>query len=190
MEDDIFDGEKKIRERIVGDNIILRKITMEDTDNVVRWRNNPEVRNNFIFRGEFTYETHTHWMQTKVASGQVIQYIILTKDGEIPVGSVYFRDVDMINNSAEYGVFIGEDFARKKGIGTEAAKLFSRYGLEELGFHRISLRVLEGNEVAYRTYEKAGFKKEGVFRDMVFLDGKYRDVIFMSLLKEDIEKEK
>lgn len=179
---------EKVLERIVGENIILRKITLEDTDNIVKWRNDPEVRQNFIFRGAFTSEGHVQWMKTKVASGEVIQYIILIKNNEEPIGSVYFRNVDLLNNSAEYGVFIGEGSARRKGIGSEVARLFTRYGLEELGFHRISLRVLEGNDAAYRTYEKAGFKKEGVFRDMVLLDNKYRNVIFMSLLKEDIEE--
>lgn len=105
------------------------------------------------------------------------------------MGSVYFRDVDPQNNSAEYGIFIGEDSARRRGIGKETAKLFTRYGLNELGLHRISLRVLVGNDVAYRVYKNAGFKKEGVFRDMVFLDGEYRDVIFMALLAEDIKGE-
>lgn len=176
----------RIRQVIEGDNIILRLITMDDTDRIVRWRNNPEVRKNFIFRGEFTHETHRRWMETKVASGEVLQYIIMTKEEMVPVGSVYYRDLDMANNSAEYGVFIGEDSARRRGIGTETAKLFTRYGIEELGLHRISLRVLAGNDVAYRTYENAGFRTEGVFRDMVLLDGEYRDVIFMALLAEDI----
>lgn len=177
---------ENIRNKIIGNNVILRLITMEDTELVVKWRNNPEVRRNFIFRGDFTYDTHKRWMETKVADGQVLQYIILTKKDEIPVGSVYYRDIDSDNNSAEYGVFIGEDSARKKGIGSEVARLFTRYGLRELGLHRISLRVLSDNEVAYRTYEKAGFRKEGVFRDMVYLDGRYRDVVFMSLLETDI----
>lgn len=59
----------KIQETIIGDNIILRQITMKDTDNIVRWRNNPEVWKNFIYRGEFTYKIHKHWMETKVATG-------------------------------------------------------------------------------------------------------------------------
>ena len=179
---------EKVRNEIVGHNVILKQITMQDTDLIVKWRNNPEVMKNFIYRGEFTHETHKHWMETKVARGEVLQYIIMTKRDRIPVGSVYYRDIDR-NNSAEYGVFIGEDSARKKGVGSETARLFTRYGIEELGLHRIYLRLLAGNDIAYRKYEKAGFKKEGVFRDMVYLDGEYRDVIFMSLLEEDIPTE-
>lgn len=172
---------------IYGEKVILRPITMDDTESIVKWRNNPSVQKNFIFREQFTYEMHKHWMETKVKDGEVVQYIIISADDNSPVGSVYYRDIDMHNKSAEFGIFIGEDSARGKGIGTEATTLFTRYGLEDLGFHRISLRVLDGNDGAYRAYEKSGFVKEGVFRDMVYLDGKYRDVIFMAVLSSDAE---
>ena len=57
-----------------------------------------------------------------------------------------------------------------------------------LKLHRISLRVLDGNEIARRSYEKAGFVTEGIFRHMVKLDGEYKDVIFMAMLNEEEEK--
>lgn len=173
---------------LYGEKVILRPITMEDTCNIVNWRNNPLVQKNFIFREPFTNEMHNRWMETKVAAGEVIQYIIIEKESGMPVGSVYYRDVDNINNSAEFGIFIGENSARGKGFGTETTILFTRYGLKDLGLHRLSLRVLDGNDGAYKAYEKAGFKKEGTFRDMVYLDGEYRDVIFMSLLADDLKQ--
>lgn len=169
---------------LTGEKVVLRPITPEDTDWIVKWRNTPSVRQNFIFRQPFTPEMHQGWMKNKVASGQVVQYIIQTAEAQKPVGSVYFRDLDPENDSAEYGIFIGEESARGQGIGTETARLFVKYGLEVLGLHRISLRLLEGNEAAYRSYEKAGFVKEGIFRDMVKLDGKYRNVVFMAVLKD------
>ena len=54
-----------------------------------------------------------------------------------------------------------------------------------LHLHRISLRVLAENAAARRSYEKAGFVQEGVFRDMELLDGAYRDVVFMAKLAEN-----
>ena len=62
--------------------------------------------------------------------------------------------------------------------------MFVEFGLNTLRLHRISLRVIGGNDVARRSYEKAGFATEGVFRDMVRLDGEFRDVVFMSILSE------
>ena len=167
---------------IVGERVILRPITAEDTPRIVAWRNDPAVVQNFIYRGPFTEEIHTRWLSTKVASGEVVQYIIEDRESGRPVGSVYFRDVNRLYRSAEYGVFIGEADARGRGLGSEAAKLFTDFGFETLGLHRISLRLLSGNDPARRSYEKAGFQLEGVFRDMVLLDGQYRDVIFMARL--------
>lgn len=167
-----------------GEAVRLRPIADADTDLIVKWRNTPSVVQNFIFRQTFTPEMHRNWLAAKVATGQVVQYIIIDKADAKPVGSVYYRDIDNHNRSAEYGIFIGEESARGKGLGTETAKLFTDFGFAELQLHRISLRVLAENTAARRSYEKAGFVQEGVFRDMELLDGQYRDVVFMARLAE------
>lgn len=173
---------------INGEKVSLRPITREDTDRIVAWRSNPEVMKNFIFRKPFTRQLHENWLAARVDTGEVIQYIILDKALDKPVGSVYFRDVDPENESAEYGIFIGEEDYLGRGFGTETARLFTRFGLDVLRLHRISLRVLGGNDIARRSYEKAGFVTEGMFRDMVKLDGEYRAVIFMAMFNEEDEK--
>ena len=175
------------RKTIVGEKVLLRPITREDTPRIVRWRNTPSVRENFIFRETFTEEMHEHWLDTKVASGEVIQYIIVDKSENKPVGSIYFRDVNRKNRSAEYGLFIGEESARGKGLGKEAIRLFTDFGFEEIGLHRISMRVLSDNDASIITNEKVGFMREGVFRDMEYLDGQYRDVIFMAKINQERE---
>ena len=166
---------------INGEKVSLRPITREDTGLIVAWRNKPSVYRHFIFRQPFTREMHENWL----TAGKVIQYMILDKASDKPVGSVYFRDVDPESESAEYGIFIGEEDYLGRGFGTETAQLFTRFGLDVLKLHRISLRVLGGNEIARRSYEKAGFITEGIFRHMVKLDEEYRDVIFMAILSEE-----
>ena len=76
----------------------------------------------------------------------------------------------------------GMSTARNRGIGTEAARIFTGFGFHVLGLHRIFLRVLAGNEAARRSYEKAGFKTEGIFRDFIKLDNQFTDVVFMARL--------
>lgn len=172
---------------INGEKVSLRPISLEDTGLIVTWRNKPSVYRHFIFRQPFTVQLHENWLKTKVDTGKVIQYIIMEKDTGRSVGSVYYRDIDPENESAEYGIFIGEEDALDRGLGSETARLFTRFAMDVLKLHRISLRVLGGNEIARRSYEKAGFITEGIARDMVKLDGEYRDVIFMSIVREDEE---
>ena len=171
---------------IIGKSLILRPITFDDTDLIVKWRNNPSVVQNFIFREKFTKEMHENWMRTKVEPRQVIQYIVEEKKSGRPRGSVSFRDVNENYDSAEFGIFIGEDDARGKGYGKEITSLFVKFGFESLGLHRIQLRLVKGNAAAARTYSSVGFHKEGEFRDMVKLGDEYRTVIFMSILDSDI----
>lgn len=114
---------------------------------------------NFIFRQTFTPEMHRSWLATKVATGQVVQYIILDNADGKPVGSVYYRDIDNHNRSAEYGIFIGEESARGKGLGTETARLFTDFGFAGLHLHRISLRVL-----AEKPPPAAAMRRPALFR--------------------------
>ena len=101
---------------LTGTAVTLRPHHRRDTDLIVKWRNTQSVVQNFIFRQTFTPEMHRSWLATKVATGQVVQYIILDNADGKPVGSVYYRDIDNHNRSAEYGIFIGEESARGKGL--------------------------------------------------------------------------
>ncbi len=169
-------------DRIEGEKIYLRPMTKEDTDRIVRWRNHPRVRNHFIYQKPFTREGHLNWIETKVNTGEVIQFIICEKETDRPVGSVYFRDINKEHRKAEYGIFIGEDDAVGKGIGTEACRLACEYGFGVEKWHKIRLRLLSDNMAAFRSYEKTGFEKEAYLKEEVCIDGVYRDVILMGLI--------
>lgn len=172
---------------IESERIRLRPITDFDTDLIVSWRNKEDVKKNFLYRSDFTVDLHKKWLEEKVYRGAVIQFIIeynLEKNF-IPVGSVYLRDIDYNNSSAEFGIFIGEDIARKKGIGTLATKIITDFGHTKLNLHRIFLRLISDNISAYKAYRSAGFVLEGVFRDMRKINGNYIDIMFMSSIKQD-----
>ena len=167
-------------ERIEGEKVWLRPMTEEDTDDIIRWRNHEAVRKNFIYQELFTRESHLNWLHSVVETGKAVQFIIVDKESGQAVGSVYFRDIDPIHHKAEYGIFIGEDAARGKGLGSEVAKLFTDYGFHKLGLHRIYLRALADNEQAIRSYEKGGFRREGVLTDDVCIHGKYQSIVWMA----------
>lgn len=164
----------------VDNKLIIRPITMDDTEMVVSWRNNPRVRDNFLYRGPFTAEIHENWMNTKVRDGKVIQFIVeeildQTDLTTRPIGSVYYRDVDMENKTAEYGIFIGEDDAAGHGYGNIIASWAVNYAKDVLKLKSLTLRALADNTSAVKSYENAGYKKYKLEEN--FIDG--RDLVFM-----------
>lgn len=175
------DKEQK-KNRIEGEDIYLRLMGAEDTDNIIRWRNTDFVRRNFIYQKPFTRQGHENWIKNMIDTGKAVQFIICSKRDGKPVGSVYLRDIDKDHNKAEYGIFIGEKDALGKGYGTQAAKMMIEYAFREKGLHKLMLRVLAENKQARRSYEKAGFVEEGYLKEEVFLEGRYKDVVYMAVI--------
>lgn len=169
---------------IESEHLIYRPITAEDTDDVLRWRNSDAVRNNFLYRKIITVKEHEHWLETKVKTGSVIQFIIVEKAAGRPVGSVYFRDVDRTARTAEYGIFIGEPGAKGIGYGSETALRMVRYFFDEMKFCTLTLRVLYENTAAVRSYLKAGFRVDDGRDEYIDTGDKKERVIFMSITKE------
>jgi len=166
-------------------NIYLRPISYDDTELIVSWRNKDTVRKNFIYQKSFSIEGHISWMSNMVETGKAVQMMICRIDSNTPIGSVYIRDIDSVHMKGEYGIFIGEDNARGQGVGTAAAKLMIAYAFEQLLLHRVYLRAFAENKPAIRSYEKAGFLQEGYLRDDVCIDGIFRDIVWMAIVKKE-----
>lgn len=162
--------------------IYLRPMTYEDTDLIVAWRNCDEVRKRFVYQKPFSREGHENWIRNMIETGKAVQMMICDLEKGVPLGSVYIRDIDRQHNKAEYGIFIGESSARGRGIGTAAAKLMLRYCFEEEKLHRVFLRAFADNRQAIRSYEKAGFRQEGLLRDDVCIEGRYCDMVWMAAI--------
>ena len=172
---------------IESDNLIYRPINCEDTEMVLKWRNSEAVNRNFLYRLGVTREDHENWLNTKVATGKVIQFIIVEKSGQRPIGSVYFRDIDPDIRQAQYGIFIGEPDARGMGYGSETAVRMVKYFFEEMKYSRLYLKVLARNTTAIRSYEHAGFviDEAADYRE----DPKQQEeVIYMSITKERYQR--
>jgi RimJ/RimL family protein N-acetyltransferase len=90
-----------------------------------------------------------------------------------------------IYRSWELRILIFDPDAIGKGIGLEATTLLAHYGFQRLNAHRIWLGCSADNEPAWKTYEKVGFKREGVLRDDLFYDGKYHDAYRYAILEHD-----
>jgi RimJ/RimL family protein N-acetyltransferase len=109
--------------------------------------------------------------------------------GDRHIGNCGLVQIDRDNATATLGIFIGESNCRGQGLGEEAVRTLCRYAFEEMRLHKIRLDVYADNP-AVKTYERVGFRKEGVLREEAFRKGRHLDVIRMGLLKEELLPER
>ena len=75
---------------------------------------------------------------------------------------------------------------RGRRVADEAARLFQRHLLLDLGFHRLELEIYGFNERAIAHAERSGFVREGVKRRAYLRHGEWADGVLFALLREDL----
>jgi len=173
---------------ICGERIRLRAIEREDLSLFVRLLNDPEVSAGLLHYLPFSLADEEQWfleMQKRPMDEHPLVIEVRQGDDWLPVGDCGFFKIDWRCRVGEVGILIGEKHLWNQGYGTEAMLLLLRHGFNTLNLNRIALDVYENNPRAIRSYEKAGFVNEGRKRQAMYKDGKYIDVLQMSVLREE-----
>ena len=112
--------------------------------------------------------------------------MIVELDGE-PAGTVRYRQSSERHRIVEVGGFAIHPRFRGRRLGDEAARVFQRLLLVELGFHRIELQIYGFNERAIAHAERSGFVREGVKRKAYLREGVWQDAVQFALVREDLD---
>jgi RimJ/RimL family protein N-acetyltransferase len=175
---------------IIGKNVRLRAIERQDLPGFVAWLNDPEVRKNLLVTVPLSQAQEDNWFEQNLRrplEEQPLGIEVHTPKGWQLVGNCGFAKLDWHNRNAEIGIFIGDARFWNKGYGTEAMRLMVKYGFYTLNLNRIYLTVFETNHRGIRCYEKAGFIHEGRLRQAIYQDGRYIDMLIMSMLRSEWE---
>lgn len=109
---------------------------------------------------------------------------IIIHNDSTPIGVMGFLDYDEIQHKAEMRKLIGEKAYLGKGFAKEATELWIKYGINNLGLKKIFLNTIENNIRNVTLNKELGFEIEGILRKECFIDGKYYDLLRMSLIVE------
>jgi RimJ/RimL family protein N-acetyltransferase len=120
------------------------------------------------------------------SSNTIVFAIRTVVDGAL-IGTIGLYEIEWANQGAWLGMGIGERDAWGQGYGTEALHLALQYAFGELNLHRVTLTVIAYNGRAIALYERAGFQREGVFREFGQRDGRRYDMYLYGLLRPEWE---
>ena len=163
----------------------LRKINEFDLEQRVAWMNDPRVYRFMHFVPPITLENTQKWYKNNIEDSRRFDGTFVDDDGEL-LAFVGLTNIDWSVRKAEFYIFVNPEI-RGRGVGTEAARLLLRYGFEELRLHKIFLLADASNVAARKTYEKVGFKLEGIHREENIVDTKYEDRLYYGILAKDFE---
>ncbi|MDQ2965105.1 MAG: GNAT family N-acetyltransferase [Chloroflexota bacterium] len=118
--------------------------------------------------------------------GKTAWFFLICRRGEdTPIGTTGLFNVDLTNGSAGIGISLGDPSDTGQGLGTDALEALVDFGFGRLRLERMWLDVYEFNERAIRSYEKAGFVREGAARHGAYRDGRFVDLVSMAILRDE-----
>jgi len=108
-------------------------------------------------------------------------------DGATHLGNISVWPTSRREQAGEIGYWVRSN-ATRQGIGTEAAARVLEIAFDELGLHRVVLRVAVGNRASERVAEKLGFVHEGLLRKEVLVGGTWLDHTLWAMLDEEFHR--
>ncbi|MHA1946383.1 MAG: GNAT family N-acetyltransferase [Candidatus Hodarchaeales archaeon] len=102
------------------------------------------------------------------------------------IGTVSYVNWSKNDRCAEIGYDLSKEYWRK-GLMTEALKIFIRYGFEVMNLNRIEATTNINNERSKKVLIRLGFVQEGILRQKYRFRGKFSDEIIFSMLREEWE---
>jgi RimJ/RimL family protein N-acetyltransferase len=176
---------------VEGEGFRLRRATEDDADFVVGLLNEEDTA---PFLAASRSRDRAGVLDDVKASteepGDFGVFVIEVPDGDgwARAGMMEFSLENRRNRIAHLsGLAIHPDF-RGRRLSDDAARVFQRHLILDLGFHRLELECYGFNERAIRHAERSGFVREGVKRKAYHRHGEWVDGILFGLVREDLEQ--
>jgi RimJ/RimL family protein N-acetyltransferase len=173
---------------LTGKLVRLRALEPSDAEALYRWNEDPAVLQWMVndYPDSLAQLTKRLGEDRPRNSYDKLILCIETLADRTPIGVIALTDAEPENGRAELDVYVGEASYRNGGYGTDAIRVICRYGFDQMRLHGISLWVVPENESARHVYKKLGFVEEGRERERFRRDGRWYDLIIMSMLEGEL----
>lgn len=167
-----------------NDMIALRPLEPTDLSTLYLWENDSELW--AVSDTAAPYSRKALWDYLESYNGDIysqrqLRLMITLIDGGTPVGTIDFMNFDPLNNRAELGLFIDQEF-RGKGLGRQALELLTTYARDHIGLRQLYVYISLSNKVCLDLFEHYGYRHVGVLQSWVKRGTTYHDVALLQML--------
>ena len=164
-----------------GQLVRLRPWCENDLPMLCSLRNDTLVQAQLLARPRgSTTEQVRQWLTDFENDPQSIFLVISGLADDQSMGFVQVKQIDTLNRRAQFGIALAAKNSGH-GFGVEAITLLQSYLRKNWNLRKLMLQVRGDNIHAHEAYYKSGFKACGVFKEHVFIDGGWHDVVNMEV---------
>lgn len=146
--------------------LYLRPATMEDSANLLAWRNDPETCANSRNTAAISPKRHNLWMEINVRFGYPTRIILIAETGDnVPVGVLDFAASDPMMKSYIVSITIAPKM-RGRGYGKEALAL----GVKRMTARMLKAEIRSENVASRSIFRACGFKHVNQVKGFEFLE--------------------
>lgn len=172
---------------LTGKLVRLRPIDPKNDANLfVEWLNDYEITKflGMARRMPLTKERERSELRRISSDEKTKAFAIETiAEGRL-IGSMGLVHIDHLDGTALTGTLIGDKRYWRKGYATDAKMVLLRYAFTVLNLRRISTRIIADNKASVRVQEKCGYVREGVWKQEIYANGKYRDLVLLAVFRK------
>lgn len=155
----------------------------EHIEIVRNWRNSEAV-SKYMYTSEIiTEEQQLKWFE-RISQDLSQKYWVIYKN-DTPIGLISLYSIKSEFKTCYWAYYIGNTEKSGAGIGAKIEYKFLNIVFEEMNFNKLICEVFTFNETVIKLHEKFGFRREGYFRQHIFKDNQFYDVISMALFKSE-----
>ena len=163
----------------------LRRAKPPDADFLLELVEDDDVRSFLGPRTAATRDGLLEEIERSLAEPESFGRFVIELDGE-PAGMLGFHVANERSRIARLERLAIHPRFRGRRLADEAARLFQRLLLEQLGYHRLELEIYASNERACAHAERAGFVREGRKRKAYLKDGEWVDSVLYAVVAADL----
>lgn len=174
--------------------VLFRDFEERDIDFIHKCKNDEKLNSMIVGNWHpFTREEAEKWVHGCMGEHETYKFwAICTNDEEKRiVGWVSISQIDMINRSASFhGIVIGDSAFHDGFAWIESYLFVYEYCFEVLGLNRVEGESLVSHKQSNKIGKLLFLEHEGTKRQAICKRGKFYDLAFGALLKEDYVKHK
>ncbi|MGY3902032.1 UDP-4-amino-4,6-dideoxy-N-acetyl-beta-L-altrosamine N-acetyltransferase [Aeromonas lusitana] len=151
---------------------------------VWQMRNHPDVAHWMSSGGEIPFEAHLAFMARQRQETHNFNY--LCQDALGSIGVVSLHRLDWNNRLAWLGIYRNPS-RRGEQLGAPLLAAVQQLAFDVARLHSLKLEVATDNERAIQAYQRAGFRREGAWREAVFRQDQQRfiDLLLMGITEQE-----